>query len=263
MAALEESNDFSSMHSARVDIDAVDSIRTKGGAFKYEILTRSVLKWLLTITLILNGISFLGSGIEFLLGIKQTTPLVHLFHVEEEGNIPTYYSALLLLSSAILLAIISHFTHVQNKPYFKHWLILSVIFFYLSVDDAAAIHELIIPPLRNFFNTTGVLFYAWVIVAIPLMALFFLAYVKFLRDLPRDTRIMFIVSGALFVFGSAGLDMAAGYVVTHNLWIHIIEPALMIAEELLENVGIVLFIYTLLSYLRLHLVTSDIQIHFA
>ncbi len=263
MPAIEESNPISTTHTERIDKNTVGSIYSMGDVLKYQISTRSILKWLLIITIVLNSLSFIGSGIEYLLGIEQTTPLVHLIHVEEEGNIPTYYSALLLLGSAILLAFIAYFTRLQNKPYFKHWIVLSIIFFYLSIDDAAAIHETIIPPLRALLNTSGIFFYAWVIVAIPLLVVFLLAYFKFVRDLPRQIRNLFIISGALFVFGAMGLDMAAGFVVTHNLWIHTIEPALMITEELLENVGIVLFIYALLSYLRFHLVTSDIQLHLA
>lgn len=240
-----------------------DSDKGGIGSIEYRISVRSILLWLMILTLALNFIGVIGRGIEYLLGIEETTELVRLFHVAEEGNLTTWFSAMLLLCSSLLLATIASATHVRGKPYGWHWTILSVLFFLMSLDEAARIHELTIGPLRSLFGASGVFYYAWVILAIPFVIALVIAYTKFLRDLPRDSRLLFIIAGGLYVFGAMGMDMVGGYFIAREAGPRLLEPILITVEELLENVGIVVFIYALLSHIRSHLQVSEIQLHIA
>jgi hypothetical protein len=237
------------------------SNKVMNDSIAYRISAKRVLLWLTIIALTLNIISAVGRGIEYLLGIQETTPLVHLFHVGEEGNLTTWFSAMLFLLSSILLAIIARALHVQGQPYVRHWSILSVVFFYLSLDDAARIHELAVEPLRNLLHASGVLYYTWIILAIPLLVLLFIFYFKFIRDLPRDTRLFFLVAGGIYVFGAVGMDMAAGYVLTHQLP-RLLVSVLVTIESLLQYGGIIVFIYALLTHIRSHMLASDIRLRF-
>lgn len=218
-----------------------------------SISARKVSIWLFVVAVVLNAIGFVGRTVEYLLGYEETTELVHLFHPSEEGNITAWFSALLLLLSAILLALITRATKETGRPYVRHWTVLSLIFLYMSVDEAARIHELTQEPLRAALNPTGIFHYAWVIVAIPLVLIFAIAYLRFLRDLPRNTGLLFIASGALYVGGALGMDMLGGYLLSHPVGGFDLQPLAITIEEFLENVGMVLFIYTLLSYIKSHL----------
>jgi hypothetical protein len=220
-----------------------------------SISPRRVGLWLFVVAVVLNLLGFVGRAIEYLLGYKETTELVRLVHPTEEGNITTWFSALLLLLSAILLALIAKAKKTEGAPYVRHWTVLSFIFLYMSVDEAARIHELTQGPLRAALNPSGFFHYAWVIIAIPLVLLFVLAYLRFLRDLPQDARRLFIVSGVLFVTGALGMDMLSGYFRSYPLGRWDLNPILVTIEEFLENVGIILFIYALLSYIKSHLPT--------
>lgn len=219
---------------------------------------------LTVITLLINAIGFAGRTAEYLLGIKETTEFVRLFHVTQEGNVTAWFSSLILLASAVLLAIVAKVVQARKQPYFWHWAFLSLIFLFMSLDETASIHELTIDPLRSLFNLSGIFRYAWVVIAIPLLVLFLVAYLRFLRDLPRTTRFLFILAGATFVAGAVGMEMASGYVVSARpgSW-QAIYGILVTFEELLENIGIIIFIYALLAHLSQRLNSDPISLKFS
>jgi hypothetical protein len=105
-----------------------------------------------------------------------------------ETSIPTYYSSLLLLISAVLFGFIARLKQLLNSPYKYHWILLSVIFLLMSVDETASLHEQLNKPMRLMFNPSGILLFTWVIVAIPLFLLFVIAYLRFFSISPGKQR---------------------------------------------------------------------------
>lgn len=229
---------------------------------KLLISSRKITFWLFVIVVALNAIGFVGRTVEYLMGIEETTELVRLFHVAEEGNVTAWYSSLLLLLSSLLLAITAFAKKTAQDPYLRHWKVLSVIFFYLSLDEAARIHEISIGPLRSLFNASGVFHYAWVIFAIPFVIFIMIYYSRFLFDLPQKTRNLFIAAGAIYIVGVLGAEMVGGYLMSHKIEFWNVRPILVTIEEFLENVGIVIFISALLSYLKSHLQDTEIALRF-
>ena len=189
-------------------------------------------------------------------------PFVKLFGLNREANVPTFYSTFALLLSSAFLAIIAFAKKKENAPYRLHWKVLSVIFLFLSLDEAAHLHEMTIKPLRSALNASGFLLYTWVILGIVFSLIVLLAYLRFLADLPRKSRNLFLVAGALFVGGALGMEMISGYYDssyvtqpwTHSRFcdFHLNLASLRTVEELLEMLGIVVFIYALMSYISLH-----------
>lgn len=227
---------------------------------KLYISTRKIIIWLVSLVIVLNLIGLIGRGIENYLGYERTTPFVRLFHVTGEGNITSWFSSLLLLFSAILLLVIANGVSAKQGPFIRHWYVLSAIFAFLALDEAASIHELTMDPLRNLLHPTGIFHFAWVIIAIPLVLLFVIVYIKFLFHLPKDTRWLFLVGGFLYVFGAMGMDMIAGFVLDNDLVQGRLYGLLITIEEFMENVGMVIFIFALLSYLTSHLEIQEISL---
>ncbi|HSG15936.1 MAG TPA: hypothetical protein VLE70_06390 [Anaerolineae bacterium] len=218
---------------------------------KLSVSVRTVIIWLFASVLVANAIGVVSRMVENLLGYEGTSKIVRLFHVGQEGNITTWFSSMLLSMSAVLLALIAAGKRARREPYIKHWTGLAVIFIYLSLDEAAKIHELTIDPLREALNLTGALYYAWVIVAIPLLLLLAVLYLHFLLDLPGMTRLLFVAAGAIYVFGGMGMDMVGGIVLTSDLERSLaLADLLIIIEEFLENVGVALFITALVLYMK-------------
>ena len=134
-------------------------------------------------------------------------------YLDRETNIPTYYASLLLLIAAVLFVFIARLKQKLNSPYKYHWVLLSVIFLLMSVDETASLHEQLNKPMRLMFNPDGIFLFAWVIIAIPLFILFVIAYLRFFFHLPRKTKILFALAAGLYVGGAIGFELiGAGYV---------------------------------------------------
>jgi hypothetical protein len=155
---------------------------------------------------------------------------------------------MMLLTCSFFLFIIASAKRKDGKSYIC-WLGLSVIFLFLSIDESLMIHEGIMEKLRTVLNTSGYLYFAWVIpYGIGLIA-FLLAYIKFLFNLPHKTRLLFIISGFVYVSGAIGLEMIGGryYELYGDQSLSVV--ILSTIEEILEMAGTVLFIYALTLYI--------------
>ena len=224
-------------------------------------ITRVLVVTVLFLTLAGLGVRF----IRYVWGDEGLLQLFRLFDVGEEESIPTWYSSFTLLLSSILLAVIAAVKRMRGDRYTLHWIGLSLIFLFLSMDEVVRIHEATGRDEVRFFvhNLTGLTFggftyFFWVVPGTAFVLIFSLAYLRFLVDLPRNTRRLFLVAGILFVGGALGLEMLSARVVS----IYGIEdwekvgglPKILVGiqtsiEELLEMLGIVVFIHALVAYI--------------
>ncbi len=178
--------------------------------------------------------------------------VIDLWSVNAEQTIPTWYSILLLFTAAVILGLIA-FAHVTSRERNTlYWAGLSVIFFYLSMDEGAVIHEIASDWVQANFEVSGFLTFGWQIVAAPLVILFGLVYLRFLMRLPARTRYQFIlaamvyIGGALFVESISANQYDIGGGVTFEYL------AIATVEEFCEMLGVVIFIHALLVYAAHH-----------
>jgi hypothetical protein len=132
--------------------------------------------------------------------------VVSAFNFGSERNFPTYYSAMGLLVCAALLMVVAVAFKNNKQKYASHWFVLSFIFVYLSLDEMLEIHEQVMEATRTLLHTGGFLRFAWVIPFGVLVIIFVLAYLGFLMNLPKKIRVLFIVSGAIYVTGTMGIE---------------------------------------------------------
>jgi len=181
---------------------------------------------------------------------------IRLFDPNGEANIIAWYSSSTLLLCSFLLGIIALVKRKQDDDYARHWGILSLIFLYLSVDEAAVIHEMAVKPLRDLFDLGGFFYYGWIIPAGIIVLIVGLAYLKFLLHLPSRTRWLFIVAGGIFVGGAIGMESISGLLDYLYSQERMASDAIVImfetVEEFMEMLGIVVFIYALLDYASSH-----------
>ena len=180
-----------------------------------------------------------------------------------ENNIPAWYSSSALLLCAVLLAVIGLAKKRGKDLYSGQWLAMAAIFLYLSMDEAASIHEtigsLIMPALKASGYLGGYLHYpksrgslvmiAWVIFGTIAVLIFLLAYLRFLAHLPTKTRNLFLIAGTLYVGGALGVELLAARYYDLYGYQTLTYAMLVICEESFEMLGVVVFIYTLFSYL--------------
>lgn len=210
----------------------------------------------------LTALSTLGQAAKFGLGYDHLKGFVPLFYLSDEGNVPTWYSAATLLLCSLLLALIATVKRKENDPDTRRWQLLALLFLYLSVDEAACLHELTVKPLQAVLRIQGgMLFYAWVIPGATLVAAVGLFYLQFLRRLPAKTRNLFVLAAALFVGGALELELPEGWYAARHGRDNVVLAAIATAQEVLEMTGVAVFLYALLDYLATHVRT--VQVRFA
>ena len=71
-----------------------------------------------------------------------------LLYVDFETNVPTWWSAMLLLASAATAGFLARAARSAGDDRWPDWLALAVLFAAMAADEAASLHELLQKPLR-------------------------------------------------------------------------------------------------------------------
>lgn len=183
------------------------------------------------------------------------------FDLDGETTVPAWFSSALLFASASLLGLIAWMTRRCGGRFFWYWTVLAATFLYLSLDESACLHEILIVPIRRRLGTTGILYFAWVIPGFFIVLLFGLSYLRFLWQLPRRSRNLFIAAGCTFVGGALGLEFVGGALAEAFGFDALAYVAVMTMEETLEMTGLAIFICALLDYLGERFPMFQAQFH--
>lgn len=221
---------------------------------------KKVIRMLAIVVIVLTLLSLLGQFYKYFFFDGQDRYLVNIFNLDKEKNFPTWYAALSLMICSTLLLIISAAKRKSNDRYFFYWFFLGIIFLLLATDEMIQLHEQVITPIRSVLKTTGYLYITWIIPAIIFGLIFLIAYLKFLLHLPVSYRILFLISGLVFVLGAIGLEVIGSNHIYFYGQNNLSYALLTTVEEVLEMVGVLLFIYTLTTYISTEL--PDLRISF-
>jgi len=212
------------------------------------------------VVLCLTLASIAGQYSTYFLGHARLKGLVRLFDLDDENNIPTWYSSSALLLCSILLATIAFAKKRDGARYVFHWTVLSIIFLFLSLDEAASVHESINEPLRAALDAGPVLYHTWVILGAAVVLAIVVVYWRFLSDLPSPTRRLFLTAGIMYVGGALGVELLGGWYSALYGKKNIMYVMIATVEEFFEMQGIVVFIYALMSYMSLNIKEVRVRI---
>ncbi len=171
------------------------------------------------------------------------------FDLESESNVTTWFSSAMLLFCALLLSAIGRAKRRAGDGLAGYWLLLAVVFLLASIDETAMLHEATMRPLTERLHPSGVFFYAWVVLGLPFVIVFGIVNLRFLKRLPRRTRLEFIVAGAVYLGGALGLEMVEGVIATRIGAGSFVMFAARWLEEVMEMCGVLLFLGALLRYI--------------
>jgi hypothetical protein len=201
--------------------------------------------------------SITGQLTKYVLGHDHALGFVRLFYVDAEGNIPTFFSAMLLLFASLLLAFITVLKRSSRDSYRYHWGILALILLFMAVDEAVGLHEML--NKVGWLVTGGqrkedrtIFFFGWVLFGMAMVMIVALSYLKFFFNLPLRTRIQFFTAAAVFVGGAMGVEILGGYYAKSHGEGNFQYSMFATVEEGLEMAGVVVFINALLMYIAHH-----------
>ncbi len=181
------------------------------------------------------------------LGHDHLMGLAPVFDLNGERNLPTWFSSALLLSAAALLVAAACGSHRRVRG---HWLQLAAVFLYLSLDESASLHEMTNAPLRAMLGASPLFYFPWVALGLTLAAGVAVSQRALLRQLPRSTRWLFVSAGAIYVLGAAGMELLAAPLYAASGKGTLAHGGLVIVEEMLEMIGVAIFLLALLDYVR-------------
>jgi hypothetical protein len=176
-----------------------------------------------------------------------------LFDLDGEGNIPSWYAAMKLLSVAVCLYFCGRLILMQDR--IAGWLILlgAAVFVYLSMDEGAVLHEKIGDRFDTLltggggaantpFHITGM----WMLFLAPPLFVALIAGVVFLRKrlgISTDIFIKAIAGIVIFILAAGPGDIVLNYVTGEAQTIQIAM------EEFGEMVGVTLILWAAMSLL--------------
>lgn len=167
-----------------------------------------------------------------------------------EGNLPTWWSSLLLATAAAIAGLVGLARRRTGAPWSLQWLLVAGLLAALSADETAQFHEGTVGPIMDrLVDVTGleksvvrVIAAALVLVALAAMARLLWPW---LRSLAVDTRKWLLVAGTVYFSGSVGLEVLSRLLERTGSG-EAIEPWLAPFEEGFEMVGASLAIFALL-----------------
>jgi hypothetical protein len=222
---------------------------------KIVLVPSRVLRVLGAVTASLVVLSFALQVVKLRMPYLELNRMINFFDVDREQNLPTFYSALLLFVTSLLLALIATIKRQNREGLVAHWIGLAIGFLYISMDDMLVLHENLAIPVQNALrpHLPRFLYFAWVLPAGVLVLAVALVYLRFVLALPRRSRRLFVLSGAVYVLGALGMEMLSGAIYaangeSPNSLLYSLATSL---EEGGEMGGVVLFIYALLDHLAI------------
>lgn len=207
-----------------------------------------ILLWACSTFVILLGVA--RELLAFVLHRPSTEFSLKVIRLDGENSLPSWYSSTVLLLSAFLLLLHAWSAYTERSKQFAGWAVLAGGFAYLSLDEVVMLHETLNDKLRAIMPTSGLFEFGWVLVAIPVVLLVAALLARFVLRLPPRTRLLFVVSGLVYVGGAVGLEMVGGDI--YETWGrngpgYVIA---MIVEESFEIYGITLFLTALVLHAR-------------
>ncbi len=218
---------------------------------EFSLSPAKVARALGTLALLIVFASTAGQISKYWLGHEELKGFVRLFDLDAEANVATWFSVLLMLISALILAVTAVIERREGALHASKWAVLSMGFLYLGYDEAFLVHEKLLGPMRQLLggSNLGLLYFAWVVPGTAVVAALGVFFLQFLLHLPRSTRIRFIVASSVYLSGVIGMELLGGmWAEAHGMgnWEF---SALVTVEESLEMAGVICFIRALLMYL--------------
>lgn len=216
-----------------------------------------VVRWCWATLAFLVLLSAAALAIEEAADVRALGRIRTFFALRDENNLPNWWATVLLLGSAALCAMLSVNGEVVEKDT-RRWVQLSATLVLMSLIEATQLRESLLRPAREVLNTSGVLYYPWVILGGIAVVAAIAHFLPFVRSQAPVLRNRIILSGAVYVFGALVLEMVGGEIVSSDrgdLAFVVVQEL----EEIAELTGLTLLVTGLLRALSESSIKLDLR----
>jgi hypothetical protein len=188
----------------------------------------------------------IGSGTQNIV----TIDVAGRFNLDYELSVPTWLASFLAFNASVIAAVIGYAQDNARRK--MTWYLLAILAMFVSIDETAALHELLLQAVHlgaGFGQEQSYTANAWLLV-LPLILLATSILLRLIyKHIPRDTFMNIAVAGGVFLLGalvieyaSTEADKTAAYYVL----------GLVVLEEGLEFFGIWLAIRAMGIHIAAH-----------
>ena len=171
-----------------------------------------------------------------------------MWDLDEENNVPTWFASMLLALVGLGLAFIGVMKYQERDRYWWQWFAIALIPLFLSLDDMAQLHEALSDPLSEEYGFGGLLRWAWIVVAAPLVAVLTVLFLPFLFRLPPRTAILLVVGAGVVFSGGVILEMFEGWRVDASGHGGLLLFSMVTVQEVAEMIGTIIALYAVIDY---------------
>jgi hypothetical protein len=175
--------------------------------------------------------------------------LQRLFNPDLEANLATWFATGLLLAGALLTALVAKAKGDADDPLRYHWVGLFMVILFMSIDEAAQIHEMLIKPTQQLLGVSRSVGWVWTLPALVVVSVFVVMSLRLLSAQSQRTRRLMILAFGLFVFGAFGVETVGSILFGSDRRLG--SELAATVEELFEMSGAVVFIHAMLGLLAL------------
>jgi hypothetical protein len=232
-----------------------------------KVNAKSITTFLLKIVCALLVANVLSVYLRVVSGYESAMGFIHMFDFDRELNIPAFYSSLAILLAAGILWFISRDQAKKSaREQAIYWKVLCFIFVFLSLDELLSVHEhfgrintLLSGDLNKYAQATSnkIWFIPYGIIFLAVGVFF----IRFFLNLPYSVKKSMILAGLVFVSGAVGMELLGGIVAKANGADSMLYALCYTAEEILEMLGIVLFIRVLIQYIAIYSLQDNFHIY--
>jgi hypothetical protein len=212
-----------------------------------QVGTARVGRALVVVVPLLVVATFVSQVVKTQVGVRSLT---RFFDSDEKLNLPSVYKELTLLASALVTWAIAGSAGRAGDAWARHWRWLAVVMSVLALDEAITLHQSVDTVLRDHFDLSGPLHYAWVVVYLPAAAVAVACLARFWWSRPEGLRRSLALGGLLFGGGSGAFELVKGVVATDE-GEHTLTFGLWAAlSDSLEMIGLAILLLALLGELE-------------
>ena len=171
-----------------------------------------------------------------------------MWNLDEENNVPTWFASMLLALVAFGFAFVGLMKYQERDRHYRQWFAIALIPLFLSLDDMAQLHEALSSPLSDEYGFGGLLRWAWIVVAIPVVVVLTVLFVPFLRRLPGRTMALLLLGAGVTFSGGVILEMFEGWRVDSNGQGGLLLFSMVTVQEMMEMIGSIIALYAVIDY---------------
>jgi hypothetical protein len=186
--------------------------------------------------------------------------IANMFNLDMESNLPTFFSSAILMLSALLFYLLSKTSSEIEMEHRSYWLGLSFVFFFLSIDESAKIHEAVGDLIDSFVHSSGYLDYPWLIPYAILVLVLILFYIRFFWHMERKVFREFAAAAVIYLSGAIGFELLGAKEASSNGTDTLSYAVCSTLEESMEMIGVIILIHILLKLLEGKSFTFDFRL---